>query len=143
MAKTNQFISKVKTGFNKFGNSVEKAADGASLRIKVTAIDGKLNDYFLEFGKLTYESMRGNATEETQKRMETLVAMIDGKTAERKSLEAELAKRRAEAEAAKAEREKEREARKAEEAAEPAPDAVPVSETEPEAAAEDVPEGNG
>lgn len=106
MANTKQFISKVKTGINKLGNTVEKAADSASLRIKVTAVDGKLNDYFLEFGKLTYESMRGNATEETQKRMETLVAMIDGKTAEKKALEAELAKRRAEAEAAKAEKAK-------------------------------------
>ncbi len=98
MATFNEFCAKVKKGFSNLGNQVEKAADTASLRIKLAGVDSKLAEYFLEFGKLTYAGLRGTASEGEQKRAESLLTMIDGKTAEKKQLEEELARRGTESE---------------------------------------------
>ena len=95
MASFNEFCAKVKKGFSNLGSQVEKAADTASLRIRLAGVESKLSDYFLEFGKLTYAGLRGTASEEDQKRVESLLTMIDGKTAEKQQLEDELARRAA------------------------------------------------
>lgn len=95
MASFNDFCANVKKGFSKLGDQVEKVADTASLRIKLTGIDGKLAEYYNELGKLTYANVRGNATEEEKARIETLLTMIDGKMAEKKDIEAELERRQA------------------------------------------------
>lgn len=95
MATFNEFCANVKKGFSKLGDQVERVADTASLRIKLTAIDGKLAEYYSELGKLTYANLRGNATEDEQKRIETLLTMIDGKMAEKKDIESELERRQA------------------------------------------------
>ena len=95
MATFNEFCANVKKGFSKLGDQVERVADTASLRIKLTAIDGKLTEYYSELGKLTYANLRGNATEDEQKRIDTLLTMIDGKMAEKKDIESELERRQA------------------------------------------------
>ncbi len=122
MARMNDFFANVKKGLGNLGNKVEKAADNTSLRIKLTAVESKLNDLYTEFGQLTYESMKNGATEERQKQLETLLAMIDGKAAEKRSIEDELARRKEEAAQVKTEHEA---------AAEPAEE-VPDTEEKPE-----------
>lgn len=122
MARMNDFFANVKKGLGNLGNKVEKAADNTSLRIKLTAVESKLNDLYTEFGQLTYESMKNGGTEERQKQLETLLAMIDGKAAEKKSIEDELARRKEEAAREKTEHEA---------TAEPAEE-VPDTEEKPE-----------
>lgn len=122
MARMNDFFANVKKGLGNLGNKMEKAADNTSLRIKLTAVESKLNDLYTEFGQLTYESMKNGATEERQKQLETLLAMIDGKAAEKRSIEDELARRKEEAARVKTEHEA---------TAEPAEE-VPDTEEKPE-----------
>jgi citrate synthase len=133
MASINEFFASVKKGVGKLGNKVEKVADNTSLRLKLTAVDSKLTELYTEFGKLSYENVRGEVCENAQKRMETLIAMIDGKVAEKKSLEDEIERRKQEAAREKAEEEA-REA--AEEAAEEAEEKAAEKAEEEAAAAE-------
>ena len=93
MANFNEFCDNVKEGFGKLGDQVEKVADIAAIRIKMTGVDGKLCEYFGELGKLTYKKLCETVTEDEEKRMETLLAMISGKIAEKKDLEAKLKNR--------------------------------------------------
>lgn len=126
MATFNEFCANVKKGFSKLGNQVEKVADTASLRIKLTAIDGKLAEYYTELGKLTYTNLRGTLTEDEQKRMETLLTMIDGKIAEKKQVEDDLARMQNASESEKTEYEATAEA-----PAEPEKPAEPTAPAEP------------
>lgn len=90
MANLNDIGNSVKKGFKKLGDQVEKAADIASLRIKLTSIAGKLDEYYCELGRLTYLQLRGTAPDDVQKRIDNLLAKINGKMAEKSEAEEEL-----------------------------------------------------
>lgn len=102
MATFNEFCAKVKTrlqkGFKKFSGEVEKAADTASLHIKLNTIKVKLSEYYEELGKLTYEKVHNDTAEDVENRVEALIAMIEGKLAEQKEIRDELDRRKAEKE---------------------------------------------
>ena len=132
MARMNEFFTNVKKGLNKLGNKVEKVADSTSIRIKMTAIDSKLDDLFTEFGKLTYESMKNGVTEDGQKRLETLLAMIDGKVAEKKALEEELAHQKEQADRKETEYEAEADPTPAEAEKDEPSEQAPANEEKPE-----------
>ena len=106
MATFNEFCEKVKLGlkkgFKKVSVEVEKAADTASLHIKLNTLKTKISEHYEELGQLTFAQIRGEGTEDTESRVETLVAMIAGKQAEQKAIREELERRKAEKEAAKA-----------------------------------------
>ena len=114
MATFNEFCAKVKTrlqtGFKKFSCEVEKAADTASLHIKLNTAKAKTTDLYEELGKLTYEQVRGEASETTESRVATLIEMIEGKLAEQKEIRDELDRRKAEKEAKREEEKTEYEA---------------------------------
>ena len=95
MATFREFCDNVKKGFSKIGNQVGKTADVASLRIKLTGIDGKLNEYYTDLGRLTYTKIAGIAGENTEREIESVVAKISGKMAEKREVEQELEKVRA------------------------------------------------
>lgn len=114
MATFNEFCAKVKTrlqkGFKKVSVEVEKAADTASLHIKLNTSKSKTADLYEELGKLTYTQIRGEAAEGAEARVAVLVAEIDGKLAEQKEIRDELDRRKAEKEAKRAEEKTEFEA---------------------------------
>ena len=114
MATFNEFCAKVKTrlqkGFKKVSVEVEKAADTASLHIKLNTSKSKTTDLYEELGKLTYTQIRGEAAEGAEARVAVLVAEIDGKLAEQKEIRDELDRRKAEKEAKRAEEKTEFEA---------------------------------
>ena len=114
MATFNEFCAKVKTrlqkGFKKFSGEVEKAADTASLHIKLNTIKTKLSEHYEELGKLTYEQVRGEAPETTESRVAALIEMIEGKLSEQKEIRDELDRRKAEKEAKREEEKTEYEA---------------------------------
>lgn len=105
MATFNEFCEKVKKGFQKgfqkFSVEVEKAADTASLHIKLNTLKAKISEHYEELGKLTYEKVHNDTAEDVEARVETLIAMIAGKLAEQKEIRAELDRRKAEKEAKK------------------------------------------
>lgn len=100
MATFNEFCAKVKTrlqkGFKKFSGEVEKAADTASLHIKLNTLKVKLSEHYEELGKLTYEKVHNDTAEDVENRVEALIAMIEGKLAEQKEIRDELDRRKAE-----------------------------------------------
>lgn len=106
MATFNEFCEKVKSGlkkgFKKVSVEVEKAADTASLHIKLNTLKTKIAEHYEELGQLTFEQIRGEGTVDNADRVETLVAMIAGKLAEQKDIREELERRKVEKEAAKA-----------------------------------------
>jgi hypothetical protein len=114
MATFNEFCAKVKTqlqkGFKKVSVEVEKAADTASLHIKLNTSKSKTTDLYEELGKLTYTQIRGEAAEGAEARVAVLVAEIEGKLAEQKEIRDELDRRKAEKEAKRAEEKTEFEA---------------------------------
>ena len=114
MATFNEFCAKVKTrlqkGFKKVSVEVEKAADTASLHIKLNTSKSKTTDLYEELGKLTYTQLRGEAAEGAEARVAVLVAEIEGKLAEQKEIRDELDRRKAEKEAKRAEEKPEFEA---------------------------------
>ena len=114
MATFNEFCAKVKTrlqkGFKKVSVEVEKAADTASLHIKLNTSKSKTTDLYEELGKLTYTQLRGEAAEGAEARVAVLVAEIEGKLAEQKEIRDELDRRKAEKEAKRAEEKTEFEA---------------------------------
>lgn len=114
MATFNEFCAKVKTrlqkGFKKVSVEVEKAADTASLHIKLNTSKSKTTDLYEELGKLTYTQLRGEAAEGAEARVAELVAEIEGKLAEQKEIRDELDRRKAEKEAKRAEEKTEFEA---------------------------------
>ena len=133
MATFNEFCEKVKNGlkkgFKKVSCEVEKAADTASLHIKLNTLKTKIAEHFEELGRLTYEQIRNDGAEDTEARVETLVAMIAGKQAEQKAIREELERRKAEREAAKAAEKTEYEAT-AEAPSEEAPVELPEDKNE-------------
>lgn len=122
MATFNEFCAKVKTrlqkGFKKFSGEVEKAADTASLHIKLNTLKAKTAEHYEELGKLTYEQVRGEASEATESRVTALIEMIEGKLTEQKAIRDELDRRKAEKEAKRDEEKTEYEATAEEPAAE-------------------------
>lgn len=122
MATFNEFCAKVKTrlqkGFKKFSGEVEKAADTASLHIKLNTLKAKTTEHYEELGKLTYEQVRGEASEATESRVAALIEMIEGKLTEQKEIRDELDRRKAEKEAKRDEEKTEYEATAEEPAAE-------------------------
>ena len=114
MATFNEFCAKVKTrlqkGFKKVSGEVEKAADTASLHIKLNTAKSKTADLYEELGKLTFSQIRGEAAEGAETRVAELVEMIESKLAEQQAIREELDRRKAEKEAKRAEEKTEFEA---------------------------------
>ena len=114
MATFNEFCTNIKTrlqkGFKKVSGEVEKAADTASLHIKLNTAKSKTSDLYEELGKLTFTQIRGEAAEGAETRVAELVADIEGKLAEQQAIRDELDRRKAEKEAKRAEEKTEFEA---------------------------------
>lgn len=103
MATFNEFCAtlkaRLKKGFRKVSNEVEKAADTASLHIKLNTIKSKLSELYEELGKLTYEKVHDDVAQDGAARVEELIATITEKLAEQKEIRDELDRRKAEKEA--------------------------------------------
>lgn len=101
MANFNDFCKNVKKGFVKLGNSIEGAADTASLHLKLTSIESKIKEHYEELGRLTYEKLRIDVETTQCDRIDELLDIIDAKMAEKDAIRQELDRRRAEKEAKK------------------------------------------
>lgn len=135
MATFNEFCASVKKGlqkgFKKFSVGVEKAADTASLHIKLNTVKVKLAEHYEELGKLTYEKVHNDTPEDVERRVEVLIVMIEGRLAEQQMLREELDRRRAQKDGAEAEYEAKAE-ETTEEVSEEAPSEEEVKEEQPE-----------
>ena len=135
MATFNDFCASVKSGlqkgFKKFSVGVEKAADTASLHIKLNTVKVKLAEHYEELGKLTYEKVHNDTAEDVERRVEVLIVMIEGRLAEQQMLREELDRRRTQKGGEETEYEATAEAPAEESSEAPAEEPAPAAEEAP------------
>ena len=74
----------------KINNRIESVTNVAAIRLKITALNGKLSEYCEQLGQLAYEKAIGTTEDDCDTRFESLVTLISGVLTEKKDLENKL-----------------------------------------------------